>query len=66
MPESRTWRVGFWFLTQETGWTHIEYAFVRAGSWEAAIAYGAQRVERLGFKVNKDTKIKAAYEEGIN
>jgi hypothetical protein len=66
MPEEdRTWRVGFWFLTRETGWTHLEYAFIKARDRDAAMAYGAQRAERHGFRFNKDTKIKADYEEGI-
>ena len=49
------WRVTFWFL--DNGWTQVGYAFVNAKSEHLALARCAQRAERLGFQVDKDTRI---------
>jgi hypothetical protein len=51
------WRVTFWFLTGDMGWTQLGFAFLSAEDEQHAISKAAQRAVKFGFTVNKDTTI---------
>jgi hypothetical protein len=54
--------VTFWFL--DNGWVQVGFAFVAAGSEQVALTMCAQRALKLGFRVDKDTRIKIRPETG--
>lgn len=59
------WRVKFWFLDLDKGgWVSLEYAHVPYEDREVALVICTQRAVRLGFTVNKDTKIRVDSETG--
>ena len=58
------WRVTFWFLTNNFGWTQLGFAFVEAKSEQHALMRCSQRASKLGFSVDGDTKIEIRPETG--
>jgi hypothetical protein len=49
------WRVTFWFLAN--GWIQLGFAFVKARSEHHALTLCAQRAAKIGFTVDRDTRI---------
>jgi hypothetical protein len=54
--------VTFWFLAD--GWIQLGFAFVEANSEHAALARCSQRAAKLGFRVDKDTRLEIRPEAG--
>lgn len=63
VDESAEWRVTFWFLA-EWGWTQVGFAFIKAKSEHLALMLCTQRASKLGFRVDKDTKVEIRTEDG--
>ena len=62
--DASDWRVTFWFLTDHTGWTQLGFAFVAAKSEQHALMLCTQRATKIGFHVDKDTKVEIGPETG--
>ena len=58
------WRVTFWFLTDNFGWTQLGFAFVKAKSEQLALMVCTQRASKIGFQVDRDTKVEIRQETG--
>lgn len=62
MDEAPEWRVTFWFLAD--GWIQLGFAFVKAKSEHLALMLCTQRASKIGFRVDKDTKVEIRPEAG--